>query len=137
MSAVQISSVKGSLQLGRTDAAGVMYFAAVFEFAHEAIEQFLQSRGFAVATLLKDGPHLPVVHAKADFESPLMVGEAYSTNIEVVECGESSIAFSIRMCGSGDRTVAKVKIIHACIDPKTRRPIQVPPALRAAVMPAG
>lgn len=132
----ELHRISGSLRLGRTDAAGVLYFASAFELAHEAIESYLDSRGCGLKALLKSGPYLPIVHAEADFKSPLRTGENFFTTIETLDCSARSIAFSLRLATTNDQTIATVKIVHACIDPATGKAIDIPASLRSAISKA-
>lgn len=133
MSNTELHRISGSLRLGRTDAAGVLYFASAFELAHEAIESYFDSCGCGLKTLLKSGPYLPIVHAEADFKSPLRTGEIFFTAIETLDCTARSIAISLRLVASNQETIATVKIVHACIDPATGKAIDVPLSLRSLI----
>ena len=133
MSNTELHRISGSLRLGRTDAAGVLYFASAFELAHEAIESYFDSCGCGLKILLKSGPYLPIVHAEADFKSPLRTGEIFFTAIETLDCSARSIAISLRLVASNEQTIATVKIIHACIDPATGKAIDVPLSLRSLI----
>jgi acyl-CoA thioesterase FadM len=133
MSNTELHRISGSLRLGRTDAAGVLYFASAFELAHEAIESYFDSCGCGLKILLKSGPYLPIVHAEADFKSPLRTGEIFFTAIESLDCTARSIAISLRLVASNEQTIATVKIIHACIDPATGKAIDVPLSLRSLI----
>ncbi len=132
----ELHRISGSLRLGRTDAAGVLYFASAFELAHEAIESYFDSCGCGLKTLLKFGPYLPIVHAEADFKSPLRTGENFFTIIETLECSARSIAISLRLVTPNDQTIATVKIVHACIDSATGKAIDIPHSLRSAISKA-
>ncbi len=133
MSNTELHRISGSLRLGRTDAAGVLYFASAFELAHEAIESYFDSCGCGLKILLKSGPYLPIVHAEADFKSPLRTGEIFFTAIETLDCTARSIAISLRLVASNQETIATVKIVHACIDPATGKAIDVPLSLRSLI----
>ncbi|MSQ90506.1 MAG: acyl-CoA thioesterase [Phycisphaerales bacterium] len=135
MSAGELHRVSGSIRLRRTDAAGVMYFASAFEIAHEAVESYLQACAIDLAVLLRQGPHLPVVHAEADFQSPVRVGESYCAVVESVACSARSISFSVRIAAGDERVIAIVKIVHACVDPKTGASSPIPDLLRRALTP--
>lgn len=126
----------GTLRLGRTDAAGVLYFARALEICHEAIESFLDSRKIDIALLMKDGPLLPVVHVEADFRSPLAVGDGYCTIIESVECSARSVKFALRLMSKDGRTIVTAHIVHACIHATEGGSMEIPASLRKALTPA-
>ncbi len=125
--------IHSSLRLGRTDAAGVLYFASAFDLAHETIESYLDSCGCGLKTLLKSGPYLPIVHAESDFKAPLRTGDEFSMTIETVDCSAHSIAFALKLASIDDRTIATFNIVHACIDHVSGKAIEIPAALRIAI----
>lgn len=129
-------SVSGTLKLGRTDAAGVLYFAQALELTHEAIEAFLESRGAGMAKLLSTGPSLPIVHTEANFKSPLRTGDTYTVFVDSVEISRRSITFHSRILGPANRLVADVTLIHACLDTASGKGIAVPNWLKTALRPA-
>ena len=113
------------VRFAETDAAGVVYFANLFQFCHEAYEASLA----AAEIDLKDffcQPKIafPIIHSEADFFRPLTCGD--SLDIELVpvllEPEKYEIYYNIRL---GDRTVATATTHHVCIDPhqRSRQPL--------------
>lgn len=112
-----------------------MYFASALELTHEAVEAFLDSRGAGIAKLLASGPSLPIVHAEANFKSPLRAGDGYTVCIDAVEMSRRSLSFHIRIVGPMNRLVADVTLIHACLDTSSGKGIAVPAWLKSALGP--
>ncbi len=126
-------SIGSTLKLGRTDAAGVLYFTAAIELAHETVETWLESRGVGIARLLAAGPHLPIVHTEANFKSPLRVGDPYTVSLDSLELSRKSVTFHSRILGPGGRVVAEITTAHACVDPTTGKSIPIPSTLKGAL----
>ncbi len=110
-----------------------MYFANAFEFAHEAVESFFASRGIQLTSLIADGPHLPLVHASADFLAPIGLGDEVTVTVDSAQCSAGSVTFAVRVVAKAERLIARVTLVHACIDKSSRHPIEIPAGLRCAI----
>ena len=115
------------------DAAGIVFFARFFDWFHDAYAAALASRGIRFEKVFAEKTWgLPLVHAEADYQSPLVYAAPFRVDIDGVAIGESSITvtYAIR---SGDKLHATGKTVHVAIDRKTFRAIPVPAELRAAL----
>lgn len=125
-----------TIGLGRSDAAGVIYFTEALDLAHEAAEAFLESVGLPLASLLRPGQvRLPVVHAEADYLRPVRPGDRIELRLSALHVGHSSISFEwVAVRGDG-LDAFRTRIVHACIDPELGSSVVVPEAVRAALTP--
>ena len=125
-----------TIGLGRSDAAGVIYFTEALDLAHEAAEAFLDSVGLPLSALLRPGEvRLPVVHAEADYMRPVRPGDRIELQLSSLRVGLSSITFEwVAVHGDGQEAF-RTRIVHACIDPDGGRSVAVPDAVRAALTP--
>lgn len=118
------------IRLGDTDAAGCLYFANQFRLAHEAYEAWLTSIGMPLGNLLAAGRiGLPIVHASADFRTPLRVGDAIEINIRPARIGRTSFTLVYRITHNGE-TAGHVTTIHVAVSGKRAKPRALPVALR-------
>ena len=114
--------------LAHTDAAGVVFQAEYFRLFHDAYEDFLARAGFPIAKLLAQGRvGLPVVHAEADFRTPLRVGDRLSIELRVEEVASRRYAIGYRARCRG-RIAATGRTVHVAI---------ALPAGKACAIPAG
>ncbi len=87
------------------DAAGIVFFARFFDYAHDAMEHFFDGiahrpggvRPGYVDLVVKRRTGFPVVHITADFKSPLRYGDVVRIETSVVKIGKSSITFRYAM----------------------------------------
>lgn len=117
------------------DAAGIVYFPRILDYCHRAFEELLVALGRPLYETLRDGPHAaPVVHAEADYRSPLVHGDPVRIEIRIAEIGARSfqVAYVVR---SGERLVAEARIVHVTLDRPSCAPVEVPKDLRAALEP--
>lgn len=118
------------------DPAGIVFFARIFQYAHDAYEVWLRKIGFPLdPPILARGYGLPLVHAEADFRHPIRLGEQVRVEIGVAALGTSSYTIQSRLSLPDGTHLATVKTVHACVDPAAGRSMPLPDALRAAVQP--
>ncbi len=115
------------------DAAGVMFFARHFYYAHDAYEEFLIKHNLAINSILKSDYMLPVSHTEADFKAAIFLNEIII--IEVVCSAVKDSEFSLEYLFFDQekilRTVALTR--HVCIDSKTRKRRNLPDKIRAVL----
>jgi YbgC/YbaW family acyl-CoA thioester hydrolase len=122
------------------DAAGMVFFARVFDYFHDAFVAHLASRGVSLPAVIADGEWgSPLAHAEADYKFPLRFGDAVRAEISRVELGETSFTLHHRIVsGEADgplRVHATGRTVHVVIDRQAMRPRPLPDALRAAYIP--
>jgi 1,4-dihydroxy-2-naphthoyl-CoA hydrolase len=121
------------------DAAGIIFFARVFEYFHDAYVAHLAARGVDLARVIADGTWgAPLVHAEADYRRPLAFGDQISVQIADAHLGETAVTVHYRVAAADDdaRVHCTGKTVHVFIDRATFRPRPVPPEVRAAFTPA-
>ncbi|WJW75969.1 acyl-CoA thioesterase [Thiohalobacter sp. IOR34] len=123
-----------TVPLQDVDAAGVVFFAHLFRYAHEAYEAFMAERGQALPALLAAGRlALPVVHAEADYRAPLHHGEQLTMALRVAAIGEHSFTLDYRLLDAANGERARLQTVHAVLDASSRQPCPLPSGLRAAL----
>lgn len=124
------------ISLGDTDAAGVLFYARLFEIVQRAFEAFLAERGLPIDRCLDAGILAPVVHAEADFRSPLRLGDAITVAASVESIGDSSVRMAYVVRSEDGSLAAEALVVHVCIGGDGRS-VPVPEALRRALQSAG
>jgi YbgC/YbaW family acyl-CoA thioester hydrolase len=118
------------------DPAGVLYFARYLTFAHEAYEEFMESRGLSLLRCVRDGAFIiPVIHAESTHRLPLWLGETAAIQLTVAEIRSRAFTITYVMRTADGRLAATCRTVHAAVDKATRRAIPLPPELRAALSP--
>jgi len=83
------------VRLPLTDAAGVLFYARVFELEQELFERWLEVGGFSLQEMLEGRfPPTPVVHCEADYRMPVRCGDRLTVRIDAVEVGRSAFTLS-------------------------------------------
>jgi 1,4-dihydroxy-2-naphthoyl-CoA hydrolase len=126
------------ITMGRTDAAGVMYFARAFELCHEAFEAYMTARGVGPADLVGRGGYLlPIAHAEADYRKPLALGERARVEMRAVAVSGASFTMGYVVSSENGAAAFEAKTVHVPISKESLRPIRLPERLREAVDAAG
>lgn len=125
------------VQLQEVDAAGVVFYATYFVYAHQAYERALLDAGFDLAALLAAGRFaLPMVHAEADYRHPLRYGDMVEIAVAVGRVGGRSFTLVCTMT-KGETVVATVTHVHACLDIASKASAALPAELVAALKQLG
>lgn len=122
------------VRLHDTDAAGVMFFAHLFRYAHDAYEACLSMLGLDLASLIAaGGPQLPLVHAEADYRAPLRHGDQVWVRVTLERLGNQSFTLGYLFAGVDGRERARARTVHVAMDPLLGGPVNLPSALRNAL----
>lgn len=122
------------IRLQFTDAAGVMFYARLFELAHLAFEDMLDAIGHPLPEDLAGAEvAFPIVHAEADYRAPMRLGN--KVRIDVTVEGVRSRVFKLGytfMLEDGTKA-AEAQTIHAAVGRGVRDATVLPAALVAAL----
>ncbi|MBH0199460.1 MAG: YbgC/FadM family acyl-CoA thioesterase [Nitrospira sp.] len=77
-----------------TDCGGVVYYANYLKYFERARTEYLESRGWSVASLMEQGTVFVVVHAEADYRSPARYGETLVIETMVSDMTAASFTFA-------------------------------------------
>jgi 1,4-dihydroxy-2-naphthoyl-CoA hydrolase len=116
------------------DAGGILFFAHLFRHAHDAYEAFMADIGHPLDRLIRDGHGLlPLVHAEADYHSPLRHGQDICVHVSVAAIGNSSFTLDYRFVDDEGRTCALARTVHAHLDRDRGASTPLPRALGASL----
>jgi 1,4-dihydroxy-2-naphthoyl-CoA hydrolase len=123
-----------SVRFGETDAAGVVHFAHLLRWCHEAYEESLERFGVPAAAVFPTPGNppavaLPIVHCQADFLRPLVCGDPLAIRLEPRAL--DSCSFELRYSfHSGEAAVATALTRHLAIEALSRRRCPLPEPIR-------
>lgn len=116
------------VRLQDTDAAGVVFFARVFEYLHDAYASFLDSAGLSIASILAEGSYaFPLVHAQASYAAPIRLGDTLTVQLAGREDQRHGTTIHYRVINQRGRLVAEGQTVHICVSTTTGEK-QAPPA---------
>ncbi len=126
-------------RFGDTDPAGIVFFARVFEYAHEAFEDCLQAGDLPLQTMLAQADWaMPLIHAEADYRAPMRLGERLAIEVALASRSETSLTLAFTVRGADDgKTRATVRHVHVAVHRASFAKRAVPTEVLAAFARAG
>ena len=116
------------------DAAGIVFFARIFDYFHDAYVACLDARGISLPAVMAHGEWgAPLAHAEADYTRPMRFGDRVRAEITAADIGQTSLTVHHRIVtdDADAKLVCTGKTVHVFIDRKTFRPRAVPDEVRA------
>ncbi len=80
---------------------------------------------------LDSGLMFLVVRAECDYHLPIAMNDPLRVTVMADQVRHTSFVFSYRLHDGGDRLYADAKTTMVCYDPKRRRPVAIPPEMKA------
>ena len=125
---------KTRIKLHETDAAGILFFSNIFKITHDAYEEFLDDIGFPMSDILeKLNFDLVIVHADADYMSPLKVNDQVDIHLNVEKIGTTSFTLIYNIKNINNKIIGKAKTVHVCIDKKSGKKKALSEELKTAL----
>lgn len=122
------------IRLQHTDAAGVMFFLRVFELAHTAYEELLESIGHPIPRDMPGADYIiPIVHTEADYRASLRIGDRVRVEVELTKLRGRSFTCAYRVRQADGAVAATVQTVHVVVDPATGKARTMPADLRAGL----
>lgn len=113
-----------------TDMAGILYFPRQFRFAHDALEDWVESEGLGFDQVFhRENFVFVIVHAEADYLAPLKVGDKLDVHLAVERIGTSSFTVNYQLYRK-KQLVGTAKTVHVTLNAKTREKIEIPELFR-------
>ena len=114
-----------------TDMAGILYFPRQFRFAHDALEDFVGSLGFTFDQVFRREKFVfVIVHAEADYLSPLLVGDKLEVHVKVERVGDTSFTIGYHIYKSDKTLAGTAKTVHVTLDSASRVKMPIPSSFR-------
>lgn len=124
---------QNKVRMHDTDMAGILYFPRQFRFAHDALEDFIESLGMTFETVFRKEKFVfVIVHAEADYLLPLHVGDKLEVHLTVEKIGTTSFTFNYQIFRE-KILVGTAKTVHVCLDSETRTKIIIPERMKQSL----
>lgn len=110
------------------DPAGIIYFANIYNIAHDAFEEEFLLKYIDLEKYKNF--LLPIVHSEADYKKPLRFNDVITTIITLDCIGEHSFTLKYEIFNKAtEQLSAVVKITHTLVDKKTFQKVKLFPEL--------
>lgn len=122
---------KNQVRMHDSDMAGILYFPRQFRFAHDALEDFVESFGYTFDQIFREENFVfVIVHAESDYLGTLRVGDKLEVHLTISAIGNSSFTVSYRIYGKENKLMGTAQTIHVTLDSATRKKIPIPEHFR-------
>ena len=119
------------VRLPHTDAAGVIFYAKIFEIEEELFERWLELGGFSVRAMVdRELAPTPIVRCEAEFKEPVRIGDRLNARLSGVDVGRSSYTLLWHFVRDG-RVAMSARVTRVAMDPKTGKSVEFNEAFRA------
>ncbi len=113
------------------DPAGIIFFGNHFKLAHRAIEGFVMNAGIAWKDWFEsENFGVPLVHAEADYKSPMRQGHKFLARVRIARLGDSSVEFETIFEKANGDTCSVVKTVHVFINTSSMKKQSIPKDIR-------
>ena len=117
------------------DAGGVLFFGRIYDYCHQAYEEFWGAEGVDRAHFFAGAAYLvPIAHSEADYRRPIRHGDRIDVRIDVTRVGRASFTLRYHVTGPEGDLRVEASTVHAFVDRGTMRPIPIPDPLRAILL---
>lgn len=115
------------------DPAGILFFARVFDYCHEALQSFLVQKEIGYQDWFSSPEYaIPLVHSEAFFKAPIQPDELLNIEVKVSHLGNSSIQFSYLLKTAAAGVIcAECKTAHVFVGKSTLAKIEMPKLIKS------
>jgi acyl-CoA thioester hydrolase len=112
------------------DIYGHINNVAYYAFFDSAANQYLIEHGLDIHAAKVIGV---VVESKCQYHAPLAYPHQVTAGVRVDKLGTRSVTYGIAIFGADDRAAAHGYFVHVFVDRETRKAVEIPAPLRAAL----
>lgn len=118
-----------------TDMAGILYFPRQFRFAHDALEDYIESEGMTFEQIFHHEKFVfVIVHAESDYYKPVKVGDALEIHLYIERIGASSFTVVYKIYREPNQElVGSAKTVHVSLESDSRVKIPLPEKLKKSL----
>lgn len=118
---------RNQVRMHDTDMAGILYFARQFRFAHDALEDFVESLGYTFDQVFhRENFVFVIVHVEADYLAPLRVGDKLEVHVTIEKIGETSFTVLYSIYKEDKTLIGTAKTVHVTLDATSRKKVPLP-----------
>jgi acyl-CoA thioester hydrolase len=109
-----------------TDAAGVVYYANYLKYLERARTEWLAAAGVALTEFEREHNAVFVVHrVEIDYHRAARLGDSLTVSLEPIERSRVRLVVAQAVVRGGE-PIANARVVLACLDPRTWRPVAIP-----------
>lgn len=122
--------IKRRINFYDCDPAGIIFYSRVFEFAHSAYEQLIQSIEKDEDYWNNDKYVVPIIKTEANYIKPMNYEDEIMINVRVSELRSSSFELSYNMENEAGEPLCNVKTVHVFVDKNNWEKMDIPEKIK-------
>jgi YbgC/YbaW family acyl-CoA thioester hydrolase len=108
------------------DAAGVLFFARIYELCHSAYEAMIESFNLVEDYWNNEEYIVPIIKSEASYHKPIKYGETITVDIKVAQLKSSSFELNYECKNEKGEITNKVRTVHVCVRKKDWKKKEMP-----------
>jgi len=117
------------------DPAGIVFYPQYFVMFNGLVEDWVDAMGIGYRRLIAEQRiGLPTVRLEADFRAVSRFGDSVTLALEVERLGTRSLTLALQCVGAGEELRMQMRQVLVTTSLETHRAIDVPAALRTAIL---
>jgi len=121
--------VKRKINFYDCDAAGVLFFARIYELCHSAYEELIESFNLEEDYWNNEDYIVPIIKSEASYHKPLKYGETIAVEIKVAQLKSSSFELNYECRNEKGEITNMIRTVHVCVGKKDWRKRELPPTV--------
>lgn len=123
---MKVFAVKRRINFYDCDPAGIIFYSRVFEFAHSAYEQLIQTIVNDENYWNNDKYIVPIIRSESSYVKPMKYGDEITINIIVSELRSSSFELSYNIVNVQGELLCNVKTVHVFVNKNSWEKFAIP-----------
>ena len=116
------------------DAAGILFYARIYELCHSVYEEMIQSFNLKEDYWSNDDYVVPIIHSEATYHKPLVYNSFVEIELSVTNLSTSAFKLSYTCKNEAGDLCVEVETTHVFVDKKTWKKKQIKDDVRAGLM---
>jgi len=115
------------VRLADTDAAGLLFFSKIYDYAHACYEDYMQHNKLDLSDILKQGEYLlPIISSSAEYKKAMILGQTINIALSVEKVSTSAFTLAYEFSDQQGKLLATVQTVHVSISTHSKSKIALP-----------
>jgi YbgC/YbaW family acyl-CoA thioester hydrolase len=101
------------------DAAGILFYARIYELCHSVYEEMIQSFNLKEDYWANDDYVIPIIHSEANYKKPLVYNSFVEIELSVKSLSTSAFKLFYTCKNEAGELCVEVETTHVFVDKKT------------------
>ncbi len=114
------------IEFGMCDAAGILFFAKIFELSHSAYEEFILKSNLKLNVFDNNEFAVPIICSSSEYHNPIKLHEEIIVELNVTKIGRTSFELTANFFDAESKLKATVKTTHVFVSKSNFEKAEIP-----------